>query len=224
MEVLETFDIEGVRVEIIQDEDPMNPRTDFDNAGKLRIFSGRGNFRDVDELDFTLRTDDYSGWEDMEESILSRDEFKGALILPVFRFEHSSIAYNTTGFNDSWDSGRVGFIIIDRPTMVKEWGKVLCTKAVRAKAQKYLEGEIETYSQWANSEVYGYRVFDPEDEDETEESCWGFYGMDYCISEATSVAEHMAKRLLPLEQRQQQRKVREAAAAAERAGQLALPV
>jgi hypothetical protein len=72
-----------------------------------------------------------------------------------------------------------------------------------------MAGEVETYSQWANGEVYGYDVQDKEGN--SLDSCWGFYGIDYCREEALSQAEYSAKTLTE-------------AGKAELAGQLTLEV
>ena len=49
---------------------------------------------------------------------------------------------------------------------------------------------MRTYASYLEGDVYGYvvkhKVYG------LEESCWGFYGMDYCKSEATSVADGIA--------------------------------
>lgn len=204
-QAIETIEQEKVTIKIFPDFDPENPR-EWDNAGKLLIFGGR-NCIDVNELGMTLKTEDFNGWEDMENAVM--EAFPGCELLPVYRYEHSNVAYNTTGFSCPWDSGRVGLIICTRETMIAEWGKKLATKAVREKARKYLAGEVETYSQWANGEVYGYDVQDKEGN--SLDSCWGFYGIDYCREEALSQAEYSAKTLTE-------------AGKAELAGQLTLEV
>ena len=45
-----------------------------------------------------------------------------------------------------------------------------------------LVGEVEVYDQYLRGEVFGYQVFIFDEEtdvwEETDESCWGFYGDD----------------------------------------------
>ncbi len=204
-QAIETIEQEKVTIKLYQDFAPENPRQ-WDNPSKLLIFGGR-NCIDVNELDMTIRTEDYSGWEEIEQVVM--DAFPGCELLPVYRYEHGSVAYNTTGFSCPWDSGRVGLIVCTRETMIEEWGKKRATKAVREKARKYMAGEVETYSQWANGDVYGYVVEDKEGNHL--DSCWGFYGIDYCREEALSQAEYSAKTLTE-------------AGKAELAGQLTLEV
>lgn len=76
-------------------------------------------------------------------------------VLPVFRYEHSGIAYNTTGFTCGWDSGQVGFIYVAYADIAKEWGTITAEERV-AKAKEVLKNEVHLYSQWVNGEVYSF--------------------------------------------------------------------
>ena len=72
------------------------------------------------------------------------------VLLPVYRFEHSSVCYSTADFNDPWDSGRVG-VIFAKPGDVRS---VIGEGATRAQVIEALKEEVELYSQWANGDVY----------------------------------------------------------------------
>lgn len=96
------------------------------------------------------------------------------IALPVYKYEHSGIVLATTPFSCPWDSGQVGFIMAT-PKEVREWyGVSRVTKKVRERALESLRGEIETFSQFLEGEVYGFRIID-EDGDEVD-GCSGFYG------------------------------------------------
>lgn len=181
--LIESYEHNGAKIDIHYDEDTSSPRED-DNIGMLVIFEG-GNHMGINETDHNYDPDDYAGWDEMEAAVLK--DYPGAELLPVYRYEHSQVAYSTKSFvgraqHAEWDSGRVGFILVPREKMLEEYGTTRCTKAIRAKTRTYIEGEVETYSQWANGEVYGYIIKD-EDGEEID-SCWGFYGIDYCKEEA----------------------------------------
>lgn len=47
----------------------------------------------------------------------------GLAILPIYRFEHSGVAYSTTPFGDPWDSRLVGLAYADADDAVKTLGK-----------------------------------------------------------------------------------------------------
>ncbi len=61
----------------------------------------------------------------------------------------------------------------------------------------------DAYTQWCNGDVYGYQVerittcaHCGGESKESLDSCWGFYGLDYCRSEANNVLGHPASGLL----------------------------
>ncbi len=195
MTAIETYKHAGLTVEIHADDSPESPR-EWDNAGKLVIYGG-GNYISLNELGGTyFPTQDYSGWDELDKKVC--ECYPGCELLPVFRYEHSGVAYNTTGFalydSVGWDWARVGFILCERDTMIREWGKKLATRKVREQARACLNAEVETYSQWANGEVYGYIIKDENghDMDELADSCWGFYGFEYVKQEAESAADSIA--------------------------------
>jgi len=183
---MESFEHCGLTVEIKQDEDPRNPREDYDPLGKMICFHKRYNLGDK----HNYRFEDYNGWEEMEAAIIKNEN--AAVILPIYMMDHSGLSISTSnsGFRacDSagWDWGQIGFICISKEKARKEYGKL--TKDTLAKITKYLIGEVEEYNQYQGGDVWGY-IVDGNGEDD---SCWGFYGYDYCIKEAKRVAEWIA--------------------------------
>lgn len=214
---LEQYEHAGLIIKIYPDTTGcMSPRED-DNLGKLVIYS-RGRYLEVNELDMTFRPDDYAGWDELEKNVL--ECYPGAELLPIYRYEHGGVAYNTTGFSCPWDSGRVGFIMATRETLLSEYNlKHRVSAKVRKLAREVMASEVSTYSHWANGDCYGYVI-----EDETGEhidSCWGYIedNTDYVKHEAEQAAEYIAKDLPTPEHRKQQREAVAAVAEAERAGQ-----
>jgi hypothetical protein len=64
------------------------------------------------------------------------------------------------------------------------------------------------YTQWCNGEVYGYEVevvtacgHCGSEQAEPIDSCWGFYGLDYALSEARAAVP--SRRFLPLDNRRE---------------------
>lgn len=191
------------RYRIEQDNDPQNPRTEHDNLGKMVCWHRRYNLGDeqprqeVEEWLYELadyKKDRY----DLDEfppidQMLKRIE-NDYIILPLYLYDHSGITMNTSGFSCRWDSGQVGFIYLSKEDARKEykrnWVKM---------AKKYLECEVETYDAYISGDVHGYVVesyYEDEDgeeiiEDEHYESCWGFYGEEYCEEQAKEVVKHL---------------------------------
>lgn len=144
------------RIRIFPDDHPENPREECFYTSKLAIMGGLGDEDPDPEFDLS-----------------------DCIWLPVYRYEHSGVAFNTTGFHCLWDSAQTGYIYErqDEPSI---------QGMTEDQVKDRLRAEVATFSQWANGEVYGYVV---QDEDEEEiDSCWGFIGLDWAIQEAKEAA------------------------------------
>jgi len=75
-------------------------------------------------------------------------------------------------------------------------------------ARKYAEGEIQTWLDYCNGEVYGYKVSDLEGN--VLDSVWGFYGYKYCEEEAKNQAQYFEDEAIKQEQ-ELERRIAEAA-------------
>lgn len=177
-DAIETIELDdGRRIQIHSDDDPINPRKDFDHAGTMVCWHDRSRLGDEQRN----RHDGESIKEEIDDLIKS-----GAVVLPLYLYEHSSMTMRTSAFSDPWDSGQVGFIYMERATILKEWGGKLVTAKRRAEAIARLLAEVEEYDQYLRGDVYGYVIED--EEGEHIDSCWGFYGFDYCVEEAKAAA------------------------------------
>lgn len=165
---MEDFKHNGYTVRIERDEDPMNPRREFDNLGTMVCFHGRYDLGD--KHDFSM--------DEAREIAESKD----VITLPLFLYDHSGITISTSPFSCPWDSGQVGFIFIEKDKVRDEYGWKVITKKRRAQIEKYLTGEVEEYDKYLTGDVYGYIIEDPDGE--VIESVWGFFGYDYVVQEA----------------------------------------
>lgn len=167
---VDTFNITPtLRVRIECDMDSESPAS-WDNFGEI-TYNARG--REV------LGTEAISN-ERFEE--IGRGIDDGSLIgLPVYAYVHSGSTIATTPFSCPWDSGRSGWVYATREAAIKEFGKKILTPKVKAHALHCLQGLVDTCNTYLMGEVYGYIVERAvlggwEELD----SCWGFYGLDYC--------------------------------------------
>lgn len=194
--IADKTEYKGHLIEIIADDNPESPR-EWDNMGTMECFHKRYRLGDKGEH----RSEEFGGWEAFEEHL--EKEHGAAITLPLYLYDHSGITMNTTGFSCPWDSGQVGFIWVSREKLLKEYSAKRLTKALLKKAREVLDGEVQTYDQYLRGDIYGYRVFGPEPEacdkcgaieDREElESCWGFYGADYCLTEAKRLVDAMVR-------------------------------
>ena len=180
-EDIETFEVDGVTVRIVQDEEPMNPRKEYDNFGHMRCWHrhyslGDNNTMSVEE------------GKELAELV----EKQGGIVLSLYLYDHSGITMRTSSFSCPWDSGQVGFIYCDKDDIRKNWGVKRVTKKLLKQAKEILEAEVEEYDSYLTGECYGFIIEDPDNEHL--DSCWGFLGdVKYCREEATSAAKHAAK-------------------------------
>lgn len=183
---------------VVTDDSPENPR-EWENVGTMIGF--HRNYIAGDKHDYESPLDlmyDLASGYDSDEADSIRDSYdddkisdneyykklkelavKNNLILPVYLLDHTIVKYSTEDFNDSWDSGQVGIIYAPHSRIEKEWGSV--DDESLEKARKCMMAEVEKYSQWANGEVYGFRLIKEDEfgsEIEEIDSCWGFYGND----------------------------------------------
>lgn len=102
------------------------------------------------------------------------DYFNSEIVfsIPLLKYEHSGIKYYT-GYNDSrWDCGCVGFVFVTE-SKLKEIG----IENEFDKISQSIDNEMETLTQWVNSEIYRFVLFDEQGEEV--ERCTGFYDLEY---------------------------------------------
>lgn len=174
---IESFEHNGLTVEIHQDEDAMNPVKEYDNFGKMACWHRR----------YELGHEQPS--ETPEEFIKSLP--KDTIIFPLYLMDHSGLSISMRSYGCKWDSGQVGIIYATPEDVKKEYNVKKITKQVREKVIKLLEGEVETYDQYLRGDVYGVVI--KNERGENVESCWGFFGFDYCKEEAKGMADCYSK-------------------------------
>jgi len=158
--VYETKKIGKYTVKVIQDENPLDPRVDFDNVAHMICFHRRYDLGDKHN---------FNTWRD--EELLSLLKRKDVYWLPLYLYDHSGITMSTGSFGCPWDSGQVGYIYITRAEYLEA---MQCKRVNKKKLYDYLRSEVETYDNYLTGEVYGYIV---EDENgDNVDSCWSYFG------------------------------------------------
>jgi len=193
---------------IEQDEDSgMHPRTDCDNLGTMYCWHSRYNLGDEQPsespVDFRMGLISdlipesyYDDWGNISDGNLEKIEAlfeKHYISLPLYLYDHSGITMSTGSFGCPWDSGQVGFIAVSKEDVRKEYDWKQLTKKRIQQIEEYLRNEVKTYDQYLTGDVWGYVI--ENEEYDIFESCWGFYGHDYCETEAKSMLECEQKAL-----------------------------
>lgn len=167
---------DGAVLEIIRDDDPMNPRKEFDNLCTMVCF--HNNYELGDKHDY--RKDDFESLAELKEQIEKDNNV--VLIAPLYLYEHGGITISMGSFSCPWDSGQVGWIYLPREKLHELGGN----EDELVRAERCMKAEVETYDQYLTGEVYGYVFKLPPPlpcpccgrsfESEVEGSCWGFFG------------------------------------------------
>lgn len=154
------LELQHYKIKIDYDEWLPSPRK-WDNIGTLCIL-------DHNESDYT---DDpgvlFQEYLERHVENYKEEEWQGDaievffedrhVVIPVYRYEHSDVVYNTTGFSCKWDSGLVGWIYCTKEKAHEEYADDP-PEVAEKKAAEYMKGEIETFSKWANGECYDYTI------------------------------------------------------------------
>jgi len=188
MDALETIERDGFTARLYADEDPQNPRTDWDQLGIIVHWHRRHTIGDRKITD--TERDALSrprGWALLERYLRATEGLIGPLI-PVGLLDHSGLRVyagggSAPGDAQGWDSGTVGFIYTTKKK-VDELGAPLDS------LDDQLRGEIEEYNQYLSGDIYGYVIEDQDGNDAPDGSCWGFYGYDYAISQMNEALDH----------------------------------
>jgi len=152
-------------VKIENDHDPLNPRNEFDNLSTFYGLLTR-------YLIGGKRDQIYSGEDNMVNHVQGLKQ-AGAVV----------VEFHT--------NAGLQFAVVEKDQIIKEYGNN--GKKARASAEAVCKGEIATWEAWCNGEVYGYTITD--NDGEYLDSCWGFYGYEYCKQEADNARQWHEKEL-----------------------------
>lgn len=181
---MEEIKYRGCTIKIHQDDSPESPREFGDNLGRMICFHKRHNLGDKKDYPNTQE-----GYDSFNEYI---DKKEVVVALPLFLLDHGGLTMRTGTFHEDpggWDTSRLGYIYCTKEDIRKNYGK--CGKKEIAKANEVLQGEVETYSQWLEGDVWGFVA---EDKDECDiHSCWGFYGTKTAIESAKESIDDFIK-------------------------------
>lgn len=171
------------------------------------------SFSDPDELFMELANalPDSKNHHPVSELLGDGSEFR-IIWEPLYLYDHSGITMSTSPFSCRWDSGQVGIIYMTYDDIMKSVGATQIGDTPWVPSPEQIEsctamikGEVETYDQYIRGDVYGFMTYEAdesandskaegedqytEDDDEywcedSEDSCWGFYGEESALEAA----------------------------------------
>lgn len=150
------------------------------------------------ELDNNLVIDVYSALV----AAIEKEMDKYFIWLPIYLYNHSSIAISTQPFNCRWDSGRIGYIYMTKAAAQDSFASA---PAVLLKhVYELLTDEVKTYNQFINGDVYRWQVLlkDSNNNWFIENSCGSYYNEAACEADGVNAffyyfAEYEANELSP---------------------------
>jgi hypothetical protein len=176
----EKFEYENYQVFIEVDQDPPNPREDY-NLGVMACWHRNYVLGDVQPevtpLEYKKEVlEDLLGEEVQEDEVESKWD-ANFTTLPLYLYDHSGITVSTSPFSCSWDSGQIGFIYM------KEDGYLDTEQGRERHLQnlKTLEDEVATYDMYLVNDVWKYTITH---RDQEVDSCCGYFGYDQCVRSA----------------------------------------
>jgi hypothetical protein len=167
--LVETIEHRSHTIEIYYDESPESPR-EWDNIGTIMT---KENSR-------ILNNESDIGEEELDE-LIEQDK---AHAIDIYAYSHCGTIISTSPFSCPWDSGKAGYIYVTKEKWESEGRENWEDKK---ELDRHLKCEIETLDKYMQGDVYGYVIKEGEDE---LDSCWGFYGLDHCITEAKSLVDY----------------------------------
>ena len=190
MNVYETLEHKGYKIQVIVDDCPSNPRDD-DNLGTMVCFHSRYQLGDKNH-----------GFSTPQEFIDFLEKNKHNIIaLPLYLYDHSGLTMSTGTFAcdaAGWDTSHVGIIYITKEKARSEYGRL--TKATVARIEGYLKAEVETYDALLTGSCYGYQILDKDGNEVADGSCWGYYGYDHknsgLLEQAQALIDYEINRVL----------------------------
>ena len=207
--VVKSFRYKDKLVLICFDEDPMDPRKEWDNAGIFWAWHRSYTIGDEDEVtrhDQTFCKSDFdpsnfNNFGELADAIYAKH--RAVLVLPVYMLDHSGLSLSVGDFRDRWDSGQLGVIWLPREGLA-DIGHKIASKGAIAKAEDLLKAEIAVANAYVSGDVYGWQTFELVDGTKGKrlDSCWGYYGSDeipYMLecalgsAEAAKAAEELSK-------------------------------
>lgn len=199
---MESFSIANLVVKIGPDNDAPHPREDWDTVGTMVTSHRRYKLGDIQVSDLDVHLFDLMQereWrenqkdipEDVDQRHVERYINKHWWILPVYMYDHSGLSLSTDVFNCPWDSGKIGYIYVekDAPNLVSYFNDQEHHEAVK----RILTHEIEVYSTFLEGGFYIYDVLDQNGN--VLDSCGCFYDAASAKEAGTEAAMSIAKTL-----------------------------
>lgn len=185
-------EVEGVRIRVEYDDDAESPRTAWDNVAAFWSdgMHRRYNFHEAaaDEVLARIKSAMPVPDELLEEGgdveiiqwlMENQTSVSSYVIMPVYMYDHSGLSFSTGGFSCGWDSGTIGFMMVD----VERWDVQHGGEWSGEAATQRIVDEVQDLDNYHVYGACGYIIERCEGgeggghvEWKEEGACWGIYG------------------------------------------------
>ena len=176
-QAVRTINYRGYEIRIYADDCPENPIKEWDVLGKYVCWHRRYDLGNCTDFETPEEVREYA-------------KKTGSMLFPLFMYDHGGICLSLSNssypFNDRWDAGQLGYILVKRQEALETLGKKRMSKKLRRKIAEIIEAEVETYNSYLSGDVYGYVI---EKDGKQVDSCWGYYGLENVEEEARSIVD-----------------------------------
>ena len=128
------------------------------------------------ERNTTLNRTALQSVHDVEQFLLANPNW---LSFQLYKYEHSGIIYAITPFSCQWDSGQVGYVLVNKSSFKGYDNDQL---------EEIAHQTCKTITQWLSGDVYHYEIYDTTTM-EVIDSCSGVYGSIYGYDEALEILQ-----------------------------------
>lgn len=185
--LIETITKNGYIAKIYYDDCVEGPRNgDYhDNLSKIYSQHKRYDFNEI-QLDNEI----CETWEDELKAL--HQQYDIAIIKPLYLLDHGSLTLSTEsfgGYNGWFDSGQLGYIMILKADMRKEYSCKRISHKMLLQAEKIMLSELNCFQQYLNGDIYRFTIED--EQGEIIENCGGYYGYDDLVTEVCSFMNHL---------------------------------
>ena len=182
MRAIEILDYKSGTISFYQDEDPPNPRTEYDNICTMLCKHPR----------YILGDRERGYPEPTHEEVTAIERKRNVISVRLYLLDHSGLrlscsAAAMSAYYGGWDTSWVGIAYVTVGRLRKEFGRAIPQADLRTKALEILRQEVETYDQYLSGQVYGYVARNASGDDCG--SCWGIFGWNYLTTDMLKEAQ-----------------------------------
>jgi len=192
---VEEIKYKNYTIEVYYDEDPRNPRTEWDNLCTMLCAHQRYTLGDEQVRErWGEQANYFSGWQEIVDKLQKEEDVVMWRRLKLY--DHSGITISMSEsypYNDRWDSMTVGIIYVTREHLKSFMGWKRMNKKRTKQLHNIMEGEVQTYDNYLTGNVYGYAIVDPAGEEIG--ACWGFFGdyNEYMVKDCKEIIDNDIK-------------------------------